>query len=86
VTQSIKVALAGAGAFGVKHLDAMKQISGIEVVSLVGRELDKTQEVAQKYAIGHVATELARALRNLRWTPSSCVLRLRCMPLSRSPA
>jgi len=62
VTQSIKVALAGAGAFGVKHLDAMKQISGIEVVSLVGRELDKTREVAQKYAIGHVATELAESL------------------------
>ena len=62
MTQSIKVALAGAGAFGVKHLDAMKQISGIEVVSLVGRELDKTREVAQKYAIGHVATELAESL------------------------
>jgi len=65
VTQTIKVALAGAGAFGMKHLDAMKQIAGIEVVSLVGRELDKTQEVAQKYAIGHVATELSESLAKL---------------------
>jgi 2-hydroxy-4-carboxymuconate semialdehyde hemiacetal dehydrogenase len=62
VTQTIKVALAGPGAFGVKHLDAMKQIPGVEVVSLVGRDLAETQKVAQKYAIGHVATELAESL------------------------
>ena len=44
--QDIKVALAGAGAFGIKHLDGIKQIDGVEVVSLVSRELDKTKEVA----------------------------------------
>ncbi len=43
---TIKVALAGAGAFGIKHLDAIKLIDGVEVVSLVSRELDKTKEVA----------------------------------------
>jgi 2-hydroxy-4-carboxymuconate semialdehyde hemiacetal dehydrogenase len=58
----IKVALAGAGAFGLKHLDAIKSIDGVEVVSLVGRELDKTRAVAAKYGIGHVATELASSL------------------------
>lgn len=60
--QTIRVALAGAGAFGVKHLDAMKQIPGIQVVSLVGRELAETRKVAQKYAIGHVATDLGESL------------------------
>jgi 2-hydroxy-4-carboxymuconate semialdehyde hemiacetal dehydrogenase len=58
----MKLVLAGAGAFGQKHLDAMRQIDGAEVVSLVGRELDKTRAVADKYAIGHVTTELADAL------------------------
>jgi len=58
----IKVALAGAGAFGIKHLDAMKLIDGVEVVSVVGRELAKTQEVAAKYGIAHVATDLAASL------------------------
>ena len=48
---TIKVALAGAGAFGIKHLDAIKLIDGVEVVSLVSRELGKTQEVADKYGI-----------------------------------
>jgi 2-hydroxy-4-carboxymuconate semialdehyde hemiacetal dehydrogenase len=59
---SIKVALAGAGAFGIKHLDGIKNIPGIEVISLVGRERDKTREVALKYGIGHVCTDLAESL------------------------
>ncbi|WP_296494491.1 Gfo/Idh/MocA family oxidoreductase [Rhodoferax sp.] len=58
----IKVALAGAGAFGIKHLDGIKNIKGVEVVSLVSRELDKTREVAAKYGIGHVTTELVDSL------------------------
>jgi len=59
---TIKVALAGAGAFGVKHLDAIRLIDGVEVVSLVGRLFDKTVEVARKYGIAHVTTDLAESL------------------------
>lgn len=59
---TIKVALAGAGAFGIKHLDGIKHIEGVEVVSLISRDLDKTREVAAKYGIGHVTTELADSL------------------------
>jgi len=62
MAQTIKVALAGAGAFGVKHLDGIKNIDGVEVVSVIGRELDKTREVAAKYGIGHVTTDLADSL------------------------
>ncbi|HEX5685668.1 MAG TPA: Gfo/Idh/MocA family oxidoreductase [Ideonella sp.] len=58
----VRVALAGAGAFGIKHLDGIKNIDGVEVVSLVSRELDKTKEVAARYAIPHVSTELADSL------------------------
>jgi 2-hydroxy-4-carboxymuconate semialdehyde hemiacetal dehydrogenase len=59
----MKIALAGAGAFGIKHLDALKLIDGVEVVSLIGRELPKTQEVADKYGIKHVTTDLADSLK-----------------------
>jgi len=62
MSKPIKVALAGAGAFGIKHLDGIRNIDGVEVVSLIGRELDKTREVAAKYGIAHVATELADSL------------------------
>jgi 2-hydroxy-4-carboxymuconate semialdehyde hemiacetal dehydrogenase len=59
---TIKVALAGAGAFGIKHLDAIKLIDGVEVISLISRDLGKTQEVADKYGIGHVTTNLEDSL------------------------
>lgn len=59
---SIKVALAGAGAFGIKHLDSIRHIDGVEVVSLVSRDLNKTRETAGKYGIRHVSTELADSL------------------------
>lgn len=59
---TIKVALAGAGAFGIKHLDGIKNIDGVEVISLISRDLEKTKEVADKYSIGHVTTDLAESL------------------------
>ncbi|MDP1741250.1 Gfo/Idh/MocA family oxidoreductase [Polaromonas sp.] len=60
--KTIKVALAGAGAFGIKHLDGIKNIAGVEVVSLISRDLEKTKEVAAKYGIAHVSTDLADSL------------------------
>src|SRR5580658_6734446 len=63
MTKTIKVALAGAGAFGLKHLDAIKLIDGVEAISLVGRDLDKTKEAAAQYGVGHVATDLAESLK-----------------------
>jgi 2-hydroxy-4-carboxymuconate semialdehyde hemiacetal dehydrogenase len=58
----MKIALAGAGAFGVRHLEGLAKIDGVQVVSLVGRVLDKTKEVAAKFGVGHVATDLAESL------------------------
>lgn len=60
--QLIRVALAGAGAFGVKHLDGMAHIDGVQVVSLIGRDLAKTRAVAERYGIAHVGADLAQAL------------------------
>ena len=59
---TIKVALAGAGAFGIKHLDAIQLIDNVQVVSLISRDLQKTQELAGKYGIAHVTTDLQDAL------------------------
>ncbi len=58
----MKIALAGAGAFGIKHIEALARIDGAEVVSLVGRELAKTQEIAARFGIRHVTTDLAASL------------------------
>ncbi len=59
---TLNVALAGAGAFGIKHLDALRQIDDVRVISVVGRTLEPTTEVAAKYGIEHVTTDLAASL------------------------
>jgi 2-hydroxy-4-carboxymuconate semialdehyde hemiacetal dehydrogenase len=62
MSKPIKVALVGAGAFGVKHLDGIKNIPDVQAVSVIGRELEKTREVAKQYDIAHAGTELAESL------------------------
>jgi len=59
----MRIALAGAGAFGEKHLDGLKNIDGVQVTSLVGRRMETTEPVAEKYGIGHVTTDLAETLK-----------------------
>jgi 2-hydroxy-4-carboxymuconate semialdehyde hemiacetal dehydrogenase len=59
---TLKVALAGAGAFGIKHLEGIRNIKDVEVVSLVSRELGKTREVADKFGVKHVSTDLKESL------------------------
>lgn len=58
----MKIALAGAGAFGLKHLDGIKNIDGAEAVAVIGRRLDQTKQVAENYGIEHAFTELSDAL------------------------
>ncbi|MDP5133058.1 MAG: Gfo/Idh/MocA family oxidoreductase [Paraglaciecola sp.] len=59
----MKVIVVGPGAFGIKHLDGIKNIDGVEVVALVGRSAEKTQKVADDYGIPQVFTDLAEALK-----------------------
>jgi 2-hydroxy-4-carboxymuconate semialdehyde hemiacetal dehydrogenase len=58
----MNVAIAGPGAFGIKHLDGIAKIDGINVVALIGRTPEKTRAVADKYNVPHAFTELAEAL------------------------
>jgi 2-hydroxy-4-carboxymuconate semialdehyde hemiacetal dehydrogenase len=58
VTTSLKVAVVGAGAFGVHHLEAISKLNEAEVVSLVGKERQATREIADRYGIAHVSSEL----------------------------
>jgi 2-hydroxy-4-carboxymuconate semialdehyde hemiacetal dehydrogenase len=55
----MKICVAGQGAFGQKHLDALKRVQGVEVTSLVGGSAASTAEVAKKYGIAHHTQELA---------------------------
>ncbi|HEY6995762.1 MAG TPA: Gfo/Idh/MocA family oxidoreductase, partial [Xanthobacteraceae bacterium] len=59
----MKICVAGQGAFGQKHLDALKRIPGVEVTSLVGGNQDATAEVAKKYAIPHYTGDLSEGIK-----------------------
>jgi len=58
----LKVCLAGHGAFGIKHLEAMAKIDGIEVISLAGSSVEAAREVAQQWKIPHWTANLAESL------------------------
>jgi 2-hydroxy-4-carboxymuconate semialdehyde hemiacetal dehydrogenase len=58
----MKICVAGQGAFGVKHIEAIKNIPGIEVSTLAGGSPDSTKEVALKYGIPHWSTDLGECL------------------------
>lgn len=58
----MKVALAGEGAIGRKHLDAIAQIDDVEVALLVGKEPDAVARVAAEYGITETADDLGEAL------------------------
>ena len=60
---TMKICVAGQGAFGQKHLDALKRIPGVEVTSLVGGNQDSTAEVAKKYGIPHYTGELSEGIK-----------------------
>jgi 2-hydroxy-4-carboxymuconate semialdehyde hemiacetal dehydrogenase len=58
----MRIALAGAGAFGEKHLDGLKKIDGVEIASVISRRAEQAAEVAAKYGAAHSGTELSEAL------------------------
>ncbi|MEP7245264.1 MAG: Gfo/Idh/MocA family oxidoreductase [Gammaproteobacteria bacterium] len=57
-----KIIVAGQGAFGVKHIEALQNIKDVQIVSLAGGNAEATAEVAKKYNIPHFSTDLAESL------------------------
>jgi 2-hydroxy-4-carboxymuconate semialdehyde hemiacetal dehydrogenase len=58
----MRIALAGAGAFGIKHLDGLAAIDGVTVTSVVSRRLEQAEEVARKYGVEQASTDLDEVL------------------------
>ena len=59
----MKVVMAGQGAFGQRHLEGIRNIDGVEVVSLAGGRPETTEEVAKKFGIPHWTTDLGESLK-----------------------
>ena len=59
----MKIGLAGQGAFGIKHLEAVANIPGIEVITLTGGNQETTAEVARKFNIPHYTGDIGESLK-----------------------
>lgn len=58
----LKVALVGAGAFGIQHLDAIASLDDAVVTALVDSDPNKARELAARYEIAQAHSELQAAL------------------------
>ena len=58
----VRIALAGAGAFGEKHLDGLMKIDGVEITSITSRTSEQAEAAAKKYGAGHFGTDLRESL------------------------
>ena len=59
----MRLCVAGAyGAFGMKHLDALDNIEGATVTSVMGPSEDKIKSLAEARGIGHAETDLSECL------------------------
>jgi 2-hydroxy-4-carboxymuconate semialdehyde hemiacetal dehydrogenase len=59
----MKVGVAGQGAFGIKHIEAIQNIPGIEIITLSGGNQAATEEVAKKFKIPHWTGDLGESLK-----------------------
>ena len=59
----IKLGLVGNGAFGIKHLDAVENIDGVKVTSVMGRRLESAEATATKYDIEHFTDNIEDLLK-----------------------
>ena len=59
----MRICVAGAyGAFGIKHLDALANIDGVQVTSVMGPTKEKIEALARERGIGHAATTLEECI------------------------
>jgi len=59
----MRLLVAGAtGAFGRKHMDALDNIDGVEVTSIIGRSTEPTEKMAERRNVAHWGLDLAEGL------------------------
>jgi 2-hydroxy-4-carboxymuconate semialdehyde hemiacetal dehydrogenase len=58
----VRIAVAGAGAFGIKHLDALSRIEDVTIAAVVSRTLEQAEQVADRYGAPVASTDLVDVL------------------------
>ena len=59
---TVRVALAGGGAFGAKHANALKRIDGVELTAVVSSSIESARAFAAEHGAGRAAASLDEVL------------------------
>ncbi|MFD3533316.1 Gfo/Idh/MocA family oxidoreductase [Streptomyces sp. NPDC058664] len=60
--RTLRIALAGGGAFGAKHAAALKRIDGVEVTAVVSSTLERARKFAAEQGVGRAVASLDEVL------------------------
>ncbi|MFG3041188.1 Gfo/Idh/MocA family oxidoreductase [Streptomyces sp. NPDC048330] len=60
--RTLRIALAGGGAFGAKHAAALRRIEGVEVTAVVSGTLEGARKFAAEHGVGRAAASLDEVL------------------------
>ncbi|MFJ3793190.1 Gfo/Idh/MocA family oxidoreductase [Kitasatospora sp. NPDC090091] len=60
--RTVRIALAGGGAFGAKHAAALRRIKGVEVTAVVSSSLESARKFAQEQGVGRGVATLEEVL------------------------
>lgn len=60
--RTLRIALAGGGAFGAKHAAALKRIEGVEVAAVVSSSLERARKFAAEQGVGRAVGSLDEVL------------------------
>jgi 2-hydroxy-4-carboxymuconate semialdehyde hemiacetal dehydrogenase len=58
----LRVAVAGAGAFGRQHLDALSAIAGVEIAAIVSGTFEQARRAASAYGVAVATADLGQVL------------------------
>ena len=58
----LKIALAGGGAFGAKHVNGLKRIEDVEVAAIISSTLETAEDFAREHGVGRAVGSLGAAL------------------------
>ncbi len=81
--RTVRIAVVGAGAFGIKHLEALRRIDEVEIAAIVSRRLEQAKEVAATFGVPVATTELDAVLGGYDVDAVILALRPSCMLNSR---